>query len=269
MTTAVSTTTSRVPRTANRPGYVHHPSFDEPGAAAAYADTGDPDPDAQARYMPDEVTRDQARRMHYAAHRLHRATTPAAVRRWRAAFVTFRDRIVLGNRKLVYRAVRRRAGAAAHADDLIGECHIVLIQAVAAYNPWIGVRFSTYAYTCLVRAMARLGRRQTSDILARALSFEALPDGEPHGLHPAERASSGSHRLDEFLRADHPLLSDREKQIIARRFSPAEGRPNPTLEQVGRALGLSKERVRQVQLSALEKLRKALAPAPAATDETR
>jgi DNA-directed RNA polymerase sigma subunit (sigma70/sigma32) len=31
-----------------------------------------------------------------------------------------------------------------------------------------------------------------------------------------------------------------------------------TLEQVGRELGLSKERVRQVQASALDKLRKAL-----------
>ena len=43
-----------------------------------------------------------------------------------------------------------------------------------------------------------------------------------------------------------------------RRFSMDVQTKSGTLEQVGRALGLSKERVRQVQASALDKLRKAL-----------
>jgi RNA polymerase primary sigma factor/RNA polymerase sigma factor len=145
---------------------------------------------------------------------------------------------------------------------MIGDSHIVLIQAVAAFNPWLNIRFSTYAYTCLVRALARKARRSAADRLAHALSFDAFPDGEPRDPREAwiPPPGSGSVRIEDFLRADHPLLSPREKTVIARRFSLAEGGDRPTLEAVGEAVGLSKERVRQVQAAAIGKLRKALKP---------
>lgn len=253
------TATCRVSRSDALPGYVRHASFDAPDAPQRYAARFalDAAGDYEARYMPDEVTRDHAKRMHYAAHRMHAARTAGERRRWHGVYLALRDRIVLGNRKLVYRAVRRRMAVSNRADDLVGDCHIVLIQAVAAFNPWLDVRFSTYAYTCLVRALARLSQRLASDWLARAMSLDALPDGEP-GRRPTgdQLASAGSLRLDDFFRDDHPLLTDREKRILAHRFTP-DG-PPPTLANVGRAVGLSKERVRQVQAEALEKLRRAL-----------
>jgi RNA polymerase sigma factor (sigma-70 family) len=258
--------TTRMARTDKFPGCVRHPAFDAPDAARAFAaktvlaDATDYD----AKYMPDDATRDHAKRMHYAAFRMHTAATRAEARRWQVTYFALRDRIVLGNRKLIYRAVRRQMANATRADDLIGDCHIVLIQAVAAFNPWLDIRFSTYAYTCLIRALARLAQRNASDRLARALSFDALPDGEPAGRFVPELVSTGSLRLDQFLRDDHPLLDDREKAIISRRFSLSETTPSKTLETVGRELGLSKERVRQVQESALVKLRLALSPSQAA-----
>jgi RNA polymerase sigma factor (sigma-70 family) len=252
-----------VSRTERLPGYLCHPSFADADSAKQYA--AQPalaaEGDFDSKYMPDEVTRDHARRMHYAAHRMHTARTAGERRRWHAVYLALRDRIVLGNRKLIYRAVRRRMAVSNRADDLIGDCHIVLIQAVAAFNPWLDIRFSTYAYTCLIRALSRLSQRMATDWLARAMSFDALPDGEPRPRPSGEQlASSGSLRVEDYLRDDHPLLSDREKRILAHRFCAASAdAPTPTLEAVGKAVGLSKERVRQVQASALEKLRKALA----------
>jgi RNA polymerase primary sigma factor/RNA polymerase sigma factor len=133
----------------------------------------------------------------------------------------------------------------------------VLIQAVAAYNPWIGIRFSTYAYTCLIRALHRQSQRQMKDRLSHCLSLDSLADAPPNRFDHT-LVSTGSLRIEEYLKADHPLLTHREKFVITRRFIQAEETPH-TLEKVGEALGLSKERVRQVQASALTKLRLALA----------
>ena len=209
-------------------------------------------------HMPaDEITRDHARRMHYAAYRMAHSEGSRQTH-WQAIYLLYRYRIVRGNRKLIYRAVRRWTPASAWAEDMIGDCQVVLIQAVAAYNPWMGIRFSTYAFTCLMRALSRLSQRHAADRLARSVPLEALPDGEPRDLSTEEIPAAGTARLDEYLREGHELLSSREKMVLQRRFSLDEQAKGGTLEQVGRELGLSKERVRQVQASALGKLRKAI-----------
>ena len=254
--------TQRAHKSEHLPSYVVHPTFDEKAAAREFC----PDAvlaradDFSQSYMPDDVTRDYARRMHYAAHRMRAAKRPNDLAKWRTHYLALRDRIVLGNRKLIYRAVRRRMAGSNRADDMIGDCHIVLIQAVAAFNPWLGIRFSTYAYTCLVRALSRLCQKLATDWAARSTSLDVFPDGEPGGPFAAEPTGPGQFRLDEYLRTDHPLLTFREKAIISRRFSFGDDPAEQTLEKVGKALGLSKERVRQVQASALDKLRRALVP---------
>jgi len=53
------------------------------------------------------------------------------------------------------------------------------------------------------------------------------------------------------------VLDDREKKIISQRFGLAGGRPK-TLENVGKHLGVTRERTRQLQNVALAKLRRAL-----------
>ena len=241
-----------------RPYYVIHPSFETPDAEGTYASGAKVEDEVAGGHLLDETTREYARRMHYAAYRADCAGSGKARARWREVYFSYRDRIVLGNRKLVYRAVRRWMPASAWVDDMIGDCQIVLIQAVAAYNPWLGIRFSTYAFTCLMRALSRLSQRHTADRLSRSLPLEALPDGEPRDLAGEESPESRLHRIDEYLQEGHDLLSLREKRVLQRRFCLDEPSRGGTLEQVGRELGLSKERVRQVQATALGKLREAL-----------
>lgn len=50
-------------------------------------------------------------------------------------------------------------------------------------------------------------------------------------------------------------LTAREREVIVRRFG-LDGHDRGTLEQVGRAVGLTRERVRQLQIEALKKMRR-------------
>jgi RNA polymerase sigma factor (sigma-70 family) len=256
--TSTASGTCRRPRTAESgPYFVHHPSFEEEGAEQHFADVDEEDCTERSHHMTDDVTRTCARAMHYASWRISLCTSKAERRHWERIYFTLRDRIVLGNHKLIYRAVGRWMPPSQWAEDMTGDCQVVLIQAVAAFNPWLGIRFSTYAFTCLMRALSRLSQRHAADRLSHSLPLESLPDGEPRdALH--EEPPGRMQRIDEYLQENHHLLSSREKLVLMRRFSLDDQAKAGTLEQVGRELGLSKERVRQVQASALSKLRKAL-----------
>jgi RNA polymerase primary sigma factor len=54
-----------------------------------------------------------------------------------------------------------------------------------------------------------------------------------------------------------PILDCREKKIISQRFGLDGGKPK-TLEDVSKAFGVTRERIRQLQNIALAKLRRAL-----------
>ena len=56
------------------------------------------------------------------------------------------------------------------------------------------------------------------------------------------------------LRAAVERLPDREKQVIKRRYGLDGDRDPVSLEQIGRELGLTRERVRQIEQQALERL---------------
>jgi RNA polymerase sigma factor (sigma-70 family) len=244
------------------PAFIFDPTFQAPGADREYgpATTPPDDPSYRRAHMPEEATRDLARRMHYAAFRWHESATPEEARGWQRRYYDLRDRIILGNRKLIFRAVAQGVPAGQPSDDLIGECDVVLIQVVAAYNPWLGVRFSTYAFTCLMRALARQRSRRAPALTVRPLSPEVADE---HAL--ARFCDDDLRRLDSVWRPllqhfckDDFLLSDREKMILERRYQLAGQTKGPTLQEVARDLGISKERVRQLQSRALDKLRRAL-----------
>ncbi len=52
-------------------------------------------------------------------------------------------------------------------------------------------------------------------------------------------------------------LDERERQIVTRRFGLTRGQEPLTLKEIGAAMAVTKERIRQIQCRAMSKLRKA------------
>ena len=248
------------PDPSHTPHYVWHPSFKLKSGPKEYDPQAAPSAANQASigYLPDEETRDIVRRMHYAAFRADQAGSLGERRSWKQSYFDLRDRVILGNRKLVFRAIRKNSLVHQMADDLIGECDIIMIRAVAAYNPWMGIRFSTYAFTCLMRGLARLSRRVASKRLLNFMPLEAAAEDALGSSDPESLVFNDFKPVAEFFRPGNGLLTLREKVVLKRRFGFSTDHNRSTLETVGADLGISKERVRQVQTSALAKLRQAL-----------
>jgi len=71
-------------------------------------------------------------------------------------------------------------------------------------------------------------------------------------LAPADVATN--HLLREQLRQVLERLNERERRVLQLRFGLEDGH-NWTLEEVGRELNVTRERIRQIEVKALRKLR--------------
>lgn len=74
----------------------------------------------------------------------------------------------------------------------------------------------------------------------------------PPELAPDEAAVQGE--LSTCLRSVLETLSERERQVVSLRYG-LDGTPSQTLETIGQRLGVTRERVRQIEVKALRKLR--------------
>jgi RNA polymerase nonessential primary-like sigma factor len=78
---------------------------------------------------------------------------------------------------------------------------------------------------------------------------------DPQTLDPADQIQNNelNHSLEHWL----TLLPERQREVLMRRFGLA-GFEASTLEDVGEQIGLTRERVRQIQVDALKRLREIL-----------
>ena len=183
----------------------------------------------------------------------------AESKEWAGRWQLIREYIIERNLGLVYSMFRRFASGTCDQDDLLSDAMLGLTHAVDRFNPWKGYRFSTYACNVIIRDLRRRGRHESSYRQRFWGRCDDLPDWSDRV--PDSRTELYLERLQRALHGNLGGLTELESQVIARRF-PDDQKPRMTFQKIGGTVGLSKERVRQIQNAALRKLREVLSEDP-------
>jgi RNA polymerase sigma factor (sigma-70 family) len=164
--------------------------------------------------------------------------------------------LIRSNLRLVVSIAKRHLKRNGNFYEMISDGNISLIRAIEKFDFGRGVKFSTYATWAIMKNYARsipaeyvqLDRYRTgSDEL-----FLASPDQRSYEYEQETNIVRQQAAISHMLNR----LDDRERTIIMNRFGLNQEGERQTLEELGGRLGLTKERIRQLETRALNKLRK-------------
>jgi RNA polymerase sigma factor (sigma-70 family) len=177
--------------------------------------------------------------------------------------------------KTVAEYYRRRAAGRAEFDDLYQAGMLGLMHAARRFEPARGLAFSTYAVRCIKGEIIKelkgsdlirlpdhyageeravlAGKLQPQALArdARALDLDGVGDVEDRkaawAARRLEEAEEARGRVEELMRHVDP----RQREVVERR---AQGE---TLTAIGADMGVCRERVRQLEVKAHRRMRKA------------
>jgi RNA polymerase sigma factor (sigma-70 family) len=178
----------------------------------------------------------------------------AGQEQWARRRRVIRDYLVQRNLGLVYWALPRFAAKSGDDGPLLSDALLALLQAVDCFDPWRGIRFSSYAVTAIQHALIY---RRTHEQRYRRRFPASFDVAFEHPVRRDENTELYEERLHRALDANLGDLTLLEARVLAQRY-PLDHEPPSTLRAIGGAEGLSKERVRQIQNRALRKLREVL-----------
>lgn len=167
-----------------------------------------------------------------------------------------RDYILMANMRLVMSIAKKFVNPQQSFDDMLSEGSFTLMQAVEKFDFDRGFRFSTYAY----RSIARTAFRAVTT--AQKEEARVTRDADEWAFEDASvgRASSMTDQvwsnLRELTASMLKELDQRERFIIRSRYALGSHRKVRTFQCLADKLGVSKERVRQLEQRAVSKLQK-------------
>ena len=176
---------------------------------------------------------------------------------WHRKFEHFREYLVRTNLALVLAMAKRTRLGDVDFAEIVSEGNMALLRAVDKFNVDRGFKFSTYACRAILKAFSRTSLKSNRYKSRFPVEFE--PDYEKSDWTDRRRDAVEEDCVDELKQiVDRNLaeLSDVEQTVIRRRFNWQQTEESGlTLEEVGQIIGVTKERVRQIQNKALTKIR--------------
>ncbi|MFQ5807238.1 MAG: sigma-70 family RNA polymerase sigma factor [Phycisphaerae bacterium] len=249
-------------------------------ATAKLADSDDSGVDLLLDTTGRTLSTDQERhlflRLNYCRYRVMRvlrkyrgkrlsASAARELLRWEHCTVQTRSDIVRLNVALVLAMAKRTKLTGVDYADLVSEGNLALLRSVDKFDCSRGFKFSTYACRAILKSFSRVATRTARYRGYFPTEFDpALEKG--HYVEEKRRDAEEDcvDELKAILGENLAHLNDVEQRVIRARFAiddevdEADASKAKTLEQVGEMIGVTKERVRQIQNKALGKLRTAL-----------
>lgn len=208
--------------------------------------------------------------LRYRANCLRSRLDPAApsaelipeIRRMLEQSEQIRGQLVRSNLRLVASIARKFSTSVQDVEEFSSDGSMILLGAIDRFDYSRRFRFSTYATHSIQRHFfrawkVRQRRRQRFPVTSAEILTEVPEEYSEQPICADPQAV-----VRDLLQQAPDVLDPREHQILLHRFglggATSEAR---TLREIAADLGVSKERVRQLQLKALEKLRPFLNPA--------
>jgi len=191
-----------------------------------------------------------------------KGSTMDAIERLYEQAVKVKNQIVQSNLRLVVSIAKRHVTPADDFFTLVSDGNMSLIRAVEKFDYSRGNKFSTYASWAIMKNFARTIPHEFKHRDRFRTSLEEMfASQEDDGSDQLEQENAQRQRIEQINKV-LARLDEREQKIIISRFGLDYRQEPLTLKEVGAEMGVTKERVRQIEARALTKLRQALQEEP-------
>lgn len=171
--------------------------------------------------------------------------------------VATKNQLVRANLRLVVSIAKRYVGPAGEFFELVSDGNMSLLRAVDKFDFSLGYRFSTYASWAIMRNFARTIpdslRHHDRFSTSHSEMFSTVEDTRADYCEQESAQIQRASQVERILER----LDERERKIVASHFGLIRAQEPLTLKQIGSAMGITKERVRQIEVRAMGKLREA------------